>query len=223
MGRPLPGSAAVRIAEYDLERESFVLGSDGLARECRTDRVGMLMARVRPDETTNSIPLRGVFGPEDAWLATGDLFRRDGDGDYWRIDSVADVIHKSDGFAFTTPIRDALASLPAVDMAVAYGVGAEDGPELAVAAITLRSGGELRPKDIAGAMRRLDRVQRADIVHVVDEIPVTTWFRPLTAPLREAGIPQAEESGLAWYLDAGGGTYRPLTGAAHRRLAGRAA
>jgi putative long chain acyl-CoA synthase len=58
-------------------------------------------------------------------LATGDLFRRDHDGDYWRVDSLADVIAASHGPVFTTPIRDALGDLPAVDLAVAYGIRPE--------------------------------------------------------------------------------------------------
>jgi putative long chain acyl-CoA synthase len=61
------------------------------------------------------------------------------------------------------------------------------------------------------------------IVHVVDEIPVTTWFRPITAPLRAAEIPDPGEGTKAWYKDASGEAYRQLTGAARRRLAGRAA
>ena len=223
MGRPLPGSAAVRIAVYDTEHEHIVLDRDGLAEECRTDEVGMLLARVRPEETSSTVPLRGLFAPEDAWMATGDLFRRDSDGDYWRLDSVADVIHTADGPAFTTPIRDALSDLPAVDMAVAFGVPTGDDAALAVAAVTVWPGSELRPKEIAGAVRRLPRHQRPAIVQVVEELPVTTWFRPLTAPLRAAGIPEPGEGVTAWYLDASGETYRPLTDAAHRRLAGRAA
>ena len=31
----------------------------------------------------NDIPLRGVFARDDAWMATGDLFRVDADGDLW--------------------------------------------------------------------------------------------------------------------------------------------
>src|SRR5260370_34299473 len=34
MGRPLPGSAEVRIAAYDLERMRVEQGQDGFAREC---------------------------------------------------------------------------------------------------------------------------------------------------------------------------------------------
>jgi hypothetical protein len=55
---------------------------------------------------------------------------------------------------------------------------------------------------------------------VVDSIPVTTWYRPLTVALREAGIPEPGEATSAWFLDAARNTYRPLTAAARRRLAG---
>ena len=48
MGRPLPGSAEVRIAAYDVEVGGFVLGPDGLGDECGVDEVGMLLARVDP-------------------------------------------------------------------------------------------------------------------------------------------------------------------------------
>jgi putative long chain acyl-CoA synthase len=59
-------------------------------------------------------------------------------------------------------------------------------------------------------------------VHVVDEIPVTTWFRPLTGPLREAGIPEPGDGRVVWYRSTGD-RYRPLTEAAHKRLVGHAA
>jgi putative long chain acyl-CoA synthase len=224
MGRPLPGSTEVRIAGYDVEAGRLVYGADGFVEEYATDQIGMLLARVRPGEQTSSTPLRGVFAPEDAWLATGDLFMRDADGDYWRIDGVADVIRTLDGTVFPGPIRDALGDLPAVDLAVAYGVpvnGAEH--ELAVAAVTVRAGYELDAKEIGRAVRGLQRRERPQIVRVVDHIPVTTWFRPMTGPLRQAGIPEPGKGAQAWYLDASGETYRPLTETAHRRLAGHAA
>jgi putative long chain acyl-CoA synthase len=224
MGRPLPGSTEVKIGAYDLELGKLIHGGDGFACEVAVDEVGMLLARVRPDEVTSSTPLRGVFAPEDAWLTTGDLFRRDPDGDYWRVDALADVIRTADGPVFTSPIREALGDLPAVDLAVAYGV-ASNGTQhqLAVAAVTLRAGQELETAGVTRALRGLDRSQRPAIVRVVDEIPVTTWFRPVTAPLRREGVPEPADGVQAWYLDASGETYRPLTGAAHRRLVGAAA
>jgi putative long chain acyl-CoA synthase len=223
MGRPLPGSAELRIARYDILEDALIAREEGFAEQCQTDEVGMLLARVRPSDPLSVVPLRGVFSAGDAWLVTGDLFRRDADGDFWRVDSAAEVIRSEDAPVFSTPIRDALMDLPAVDLAVAYGVAARAGqPEVAVAAVTLRPGAELSPGELGRALAGLEPERRPRIVHVVDEIPVTTWFRPLTGPLREAGIPDPRGSGgPAWYLDAGGQQYRPLTQAAFRRLGGR--
>jgi putative long chain acyl-CoA synthase len=223
LGRPLPGSAQVKLARYDLTAGGLIADRDGLARECAVDEVGMLLARVRRSEPLGVVPLRGVFSPGDAWLVTGDLFRRDREGDYWRVDAVADVITTAAGPVFSTPIRDAVGALPSVDLAVAYGVSARGTEQqVAVAAVTLRRGRELTPRDIAAAVRDLAPGQRPTIVHVVDEIPVTTWYRPITGPLRAAGVPEPGEGIRAWYLSASGETYRPLTAAARRRIAGSA-
>ena len=91
-------------------------------------------------------------------------------------------------------------------------------PELAIAAVTLRAGRTLSARDIGRALSGLAREQKPAIVHVVDRIPVTTWFRPLTGDLRAAGIPEPGDGVQAWYLDATGETYRPLTAAARQRL-----
>ncbi len=221
MGRPLPGSAEVQIAEYDLDAGGLVVGNGGFAKRRGVDQVGILLVRVGTGEPLSVVALRGVFAPDDSWLVTGDLFKRDADGDYWRVDGVGDAIRAREGSAFTTPIRDALGDLRQVDLAVAYGVlppGHEY--EVAIAAVTLRSGQELSARDISGALSSLARGQRPMVVQVVDRIPVTTWFRPLTGPLREAGIPEPSEDLRAWYLDATGERYRPLTGTARKRLVG---
>jgi putative long chain acyl-CoA synthase len=220
LGRPLPGSAAVRIAAYDIDAGQLVLGQDGFGIECAADEVGMLLAAVSANDVTGTTPWRGVFSRDDAWLPTGDLFRRDADGDYWRVDSLGDVIHTAGGPVFTGPIRDALGDLPGVDLAVAYGVAPNGGPaQVAIAAVTLRPGAELAQQELTRALEVLPRGERPAIVQVVDEIPVTTWFRPMTGPLREAGIPQPREQATAWYIDSHG-RYRALTADAHQKLAG---
>jgi putative long chain acyl-CoA synthase len=219
MGRPLPGGAEVQIVEYDLETQGLVLDRDGFAKRCGADEVGMLLARVSPNEPLSITPLRSMLARGDAWVVTGDLFRRDADGDYWRVDGAGDIIQTDRGSVFTTPIRDALGAVPAVDLALAYGVPRDaDEHAAAVAAVTLRDGRDLTAREIGRAMGRLDKEQRPALVHVVDRIPVTTWFRPLTGELRAAGIPEPGEGTQAWYLDASGETYRPLSAAARQRL-----
>ncbi|MGZ4312885.1 MAG: AMP-binding protein [Solirubrobacteraceae bacterium] len=219
MGRPLPGTPDVRLAAYDPESEQLILGRGGFVRQCKTDEVGILVARARAGDTSLT-PMRGVFSRDDAWLSTGDLFRRDADGDYWRLDGIYDVIHTAARPVLAAPIRDALGDLAAVDLAVAYGLRpSPDKAELAVAAVTLRPGHELSAETVSQALAELEADQRPAIVQVVKEILVTTWYRPVTAPLREAGLPDPAD-GRAWYLDRGGRRYRPLTEAARRRLSG---
>lgn len=48
MGRTLPGSAEVRIAEYDFDAQGLVLDRDGFAKRCGADEVGMLLAAGGP-------------------------------------------------------------------------------------------------------------------------------------------------------------------------------
>jgi putative long chain acyl-CoA synthase len=87
-----------------------------------------------------------------------------------------------------------------------------------VAAITLRAERTIDVKDISAALSTLPRSLRPTVVRVVDRIPVTTWFRPMTGPLRAEGIPEPGENVQAWYLGRSGESYRPLTTTARRRL-----
>ena len=208
MGRPLPGSAELRIAAWDADERRLVLGEDGLARECADNEVGMLLACA--DATATQTPLRGVFESADAWLELGDLFRRDEDGDFWLIDHEHAMVRTETAVVPARPIVDALGDLRAVDLAVAYGVPV-NGSELVVAAVSLRKDKELVAGDIAGALAGLGVDFRPAIVRVVGEIPVTTWYRPLTAPLRDEGIPKATAARPVWRLDPASGKYVKLT------------
>ena len=218
MGRPLPGSARVRIAALDLEAGRLDVTPAGFARECDIGEVGVLVAEVDPDANpTAETPLRGVFKPDDAWVATGDLFRRDADGDFWLLDTITSVIRTPTGPVYPTPVRDALWTHPAVDLAVCYGVtvtGAKGA--VAVAAVTLRDGARLDAEDVTDALSVLDPAQRPRYVRVVEEIPVTTWYRPVVGSLRAEGVPEGRAAGRAWKLD-DDGTYVDLAPAAATR------
>ena len=180
----------------------------------------MLLTRSRARDAMATISLRGVFSPNDAWLATTDLFRRDADGDYWRVDSVRELIRTAAGAVFTAPIRDALGDVPAVDLAVAYGVADGRGDQVAVAAVTLEPGEKLSAPELTDALAALPRAQRPTVVRVVDRIPVTTWYRPITISLRDQGIPPASVRFPVFYRGPRADAYRPLTTAAHGRLTG---
>jgi putative long chain acyl-CoA synthase len=193
-GKPLPGSAEVRLAAYDVAAGNLRERDDGFAVPCREGEVGMLLTRLRGVVTTSESPLRGLFEPDDAWLATGDLFRTDEDGDYWLVDHLPAMIPTAHGFVPGFPIQDALAELDEIDLAVVYGVPdqASETDQLAVTAVTMRHGLELDPERLTDALEVLPEDERPDIVRVVDEIPVTTWYRPSTATLRADGVPSGD-------------------------------
>jgi putative long chain acyl-CoA synthase len=189
-GRPLPGSAEIRLAAYDIAAGRLREGVDGFAVECRPGEVGMLLTRLRGVVSTSESPLRGLFEPDDAWLATGDLFRMDDDGDLWLIDHVQALIRTEHGYVASFPILDALGDVDAIDLAAVYAAPAENTRRsLAIAAVTLRDGRKLDSRSLTRALSALSPAHRPDLVHVVDEIPVTTWYRPNTRALRDAGLP----------------------------------
>jgi putative long chain acyl-CoA synthase len=218
-GRPLPGSTQVRIAAFDLDAARLVEGPDGFALSCERDEVGMLLARVGPGSgTTEAQPLRGVFARDDAWLPTGDLFRRDADGDFWLVGHTSTVVRTAEGPVPPVPAEDALGAVPAVALVASYAVEV-GGSELLVAAIRLRVGaGAPRPGELTAAVAGLDPGHRPRVIRVVDGIPTTGWFRLITSDLCAQGIPTSTRARPAWVLD--GDAYRPLTAARRRALLG---
>jgi putative long chain acyl-CoA synthase len=220
-GQPLPGSAEVRLAAYDAEERRLLEGEDGFALPCARHEPGMLLSRVRPEAIAAAGgALRGVFEAGDAWLETGDLFRRDIDGDFWLVDHVPALVRSPDGIVAAGPIQDALADLDGVALTVAYGIPLTGELALPAAAVTLREGAELAPADLDRVLARLGAPGRPLLVRVVAEIPVTTWYRPRTAPLRHDGLPAPTRPASAWYWNEERAGYRALTRAARDRLAG---
>ncbi len=219
VGRPLPGAAEVRAAGWDVDHGRLELGPDGFARECDRGEPGMLLSRDSgASRDAQELALRSVFARGDAWLATGDLFERDADGDWWFLDPIAALVPTADAHVAPSAARVALAALDPVDLAVAYGVPDAAGRhELLVAAVTLRPGCAVATAEVTRALAPLDAVLRPVVVRVVDEIPVTSWYRPDVRPLRAAGVPAPDGDRTLGRTARG---YRPLTQAAYRRLTG---
>jgi putative long chain acyl-CoA synthase len=203
MGRPIPGTAPVRVAGFDLATRSLELDERGLARECPADEVGLLLARVNPEHSEPS--LRGVFEPEDAWRSTGDLFLRDEQGELWLAGAITDVVDTADGPVLPAGARFCLGTIAAVDQVVVFGV-ADAGAQVLVAVVTLCAGSRLAAADLDRAFDRLPPRHRPQYVRVARSIPVTTWHRPIWRAAQARGIPRPAPG--VFRLD-GDGHYRP--------------
>lgn len=181
----------------------------------------MLLARTTPGTRSNrDDALRSVFRRDDAWVPTGDLFYQDKDGDFWLRDRIDALVHTEAGLVMPSPARDALARIDAVDLAVAYGLtvaGADH--QVLVVAVMPRPGCTVKPGAVTRALADLPEEERPAVVHVVDEIPVTSWYRPDVRALREDGIPPPGGDRVVLSRTKTGDRYKPLTQAAYRRLA----
>jgi putative long chain acyl-CoA synthase len=204
-GRPLPGSTEVRLARYNAATGRFIEDDHGFVRPCADDEVGVLLAKPRSGLDAARVSMRGVFAEGDTWITTDHLFRRDADGDYWFVDNRNTVIQSGRGPVFCQPICDGLGDIAAIDLAVVYPVATET-HDVAVAAVVLDNGGTLTAAALTTALGGLPRDQRPAIVHIVDRIPFTPSYRPLSTALREAGLPAPEET--TWYHDVADGHYR---------------
>ena len=187
------------------------LTSDGLARECLTDEVGLMLTRVSSaDPGGGATIMRSVFATDDAWRSTGDLFLRDDQGDHWLAGSVSEIVDTARGPVLPAGTRFCLGTIPAVDLLVAYGV--KDGDErVVVGAVTLLDGAELSTADLDSAMDRLPRRHRPRYVQVVASIPLTTWSRPIWRNLQKRGVPKPARGRRVWRIDDETGHYTELT------------
>jgi putative long chain acyl-CoA synthase len=203
VGRSLPNTPEVRVVEYALASRRIVPGGDGFARETRPDKVGMLVVRQDVTAGGGDALLRNLFAADDRWLDTGDLFRRDADGDHWFVDSISDLIWTAAGPVPPSVVSQALEKLPSVALAAAYGVPSDvDGAELVVGAVDPLDGFRLGGADLDRALQVLPRPQRPAYV-VATAIPLTAWSRPRVGPLRDAGVPQPRRGLRVWRLSDG--------------------
>lgn len=216
MGKPLPGTPTVRLAAFDQDTRSLVHGADGLVGECAPGEVGLLLAQVAASEATTGSQLRGVFEAGDAWQSTGDLFRRDEHGEFWLVDPVSALVHTSAGAIAPGHARRAVEAVPAVDLAVAFGVpgpastGSGTSAEVLVVAVTLREGATLTASELDRAFGAVPPDQRPSYVRIVSTIPVTTWGRPVWTALRQEGLPEPGGSRGVWRLDEAREHYREV-------------
>jgi len=218
-GRPLPGGGEIELAAYDVESDLILENERGFVQVAQADQVGVLLARPRGPVDPNASVKRGVFAPADTWVSTESLFRRDTDGDYWHVGSRITAIHTARGVVFAEPITDAISLVDAVDLAVTYGVPVHRDELIAVTAITLRPGANVTAADLTEAVAAMPVGLPPDVVHVVEDLPLSGTYRPMVADLRADGVPRA--SRRAWYLDGQTGQFKRLTSEVRRGFTGR--
>lgn len=217
MGRPLPETNPVEVAAYDIRSERLIIDDAGFVRKAEIGEPGLLLSKARHRFDTSSTVLRDVFGSHDRWEVSGHLFVRDVDDDLWFLGSVDSVIRSATGPIWVAPVEQMLSRVKGVDAAVAYAVG-EPGRQIGVAAVTLRA--DAKPDALTATALRIGLGelavgQRPHLIRVVDEIPVTDAYRPISTRFAREGIPKP--GARIWYRD-DEGRYRRYTRTAAAKL-----
>lgn len=243
LGRPMPGTNELAVVAYDFAANDFVRDSQGHARRCRVNEAGLLIAKVDPTHPGLREPrpaghrgetfLSSVFGKRDTWFVTGDLVRRDAEGDFWYVDRTSHLIHGPHGWIASREIEDVIYAgtgqtgiegddLGSVRLVVVHGVARDELPEalasagvpgahaFPIATLVVAEPARFDPRSLERVVAGLRPEQRPIWVRVRARVALSDGYRPLKSPLRAEPIDPGEAHALRW--DPGQSRYLPLEG-----------
>lgn len=139
-------------------------------------------------------------GLEDGWLATGDIGKMDGDGYFYIVDRVKDMINVSGMKVYSRVVDDVLYEHPAVSVAGAIGIPDPERPgsERVKVFITLKAGyeGKVAADDIIKYCReKLPPYAVPKFVEFRRDLPLTLAMKLFKRKLREEEIAKMKEKG----------------------------
>jgi long-chain acyl-CoA synthetase len=166
--------------------EIRILREDGSL--CAVGEVGEICGRSpclmpgyykRPDLTAQAIV--------DGWLHTGDAGYLDGDGYLFLVDRIKDMIIVGGVNVYPKDIEEVAIRHPAVREVAVFGVADDKWGEVPVAAVTLKRGERLDPRElVAWTNARVDaKFQRIADVVVYEEFPRNVAGKTLKREMRE--------------------------------------
>jgi acyl-CoA synthetase (AMP-forming)/AMP-acid ligase II len=153
-------------------------------------------------EATEAKILRDVFEPGDAWFNSGDLLRRDEDGDFWFVDRVGDTFRWKGENVSTTQVASVLAEAPFVALAAVYGINLPEREGRAgMAALELKDGAAFDGKALFElASAHLPPAARPRFVRIVEKLDVTGSLKLQKQALQAEGAdPEQVEGEMYWY------------------------
>ncbi len=214
----LAAKAPVALARFDEEAQAPLRGPDGFCAACEDDEPGEALGRIAGDaasrfegyseraETEKKI-LRDVFAPGDAWMRTGDLMRRDGEGFYHFVDRIGDTFRWKGENVAIAEVTAALRACPGVADALVYGVEVP-GYEGRAGMAALASQPTLDLRALVHALESLPRWARPVFLRLAPAIERTETFKPKRALYAAQGFDPGKCQDALFVLD--GDDYRPL-------------
>jgi crotonobetaine/carnitine-CoA ligase len=137
----------------------------------------------------NGMPEATANAWRNGWFHTGDLFRRDAEGNYFFLDRIKDTIRRRGENISSFEVEAAVRGHPDIDEVVAVGVASEIEEQEVLVVVTARRGCSVDPRVlIEYLVPRLAYFMIPRYVRVVREIPKTETNKARKVVFREQGI-----------------------------------
>jgi crotonobetaine/carnitine-CoA ligase len=125
----------------------------------------------------------------DGWFRTGDLFRRDQEGNYFFVDRLKDAIRRRGENVSSFEVERAILDHPSVREAAVVAVPASGAEDDVLAVIALKPGAALAPADVVSFLReRLAPFMIPRYLRFLDQLPRTPTQKVEKHALRQVGV-----------------------------------
>lgn len=221
------------LVKFDIEQGAPVRDAQGFCVRCGPNEPGELIAELQSNiiarfegysssEASERKILRGVFSPDDAWVRTGDLMRKDERGFFYFIDRTGDTFRWKGENVATTEVSEVLCAFPGIRGAKVYGVEIPGSDGRAGMATIVSDGHPNLAALRAYLVSRLPEYARPLFLRIRDEIHVTATFKYTTVDLKRQGYDPDSTSDTIYWNDPQREAFIPLDRELYHRIrAGR--
>jgi fatty-acyl-CoA synthase len=203
------------LIRFDVEKGSPVRDNRGFCVRCASNETGEAIGRIldNPSSVGNRFDgytdkqasdakiLRNVFEPDDAWVRTGDLMRKDEAGFFYFVDRVGDTFRWKGENVSTSEVSEAICEFSGIEHAIVYGVAVPNN-EGRVGMATLVAEQELDLVDLRRhLMSRLPAYARPAFLRLRNEVDVTGTFKYSKTDLVRQGFGTSATADAIYFDD----------------------
>lgn len=155
--------------------------------------VGQLMLRSERPWALNSgyhkNPQATAEAWRNGWFHTGDVFRRDGDGNYFFVDRIKDAIRRRGENISSAEVEAVVLAHDAVQECAAIAVPSEWGEDEVMVILALKAGRELAPEELLEFLRpRMAHFMVPRYLRFMTELPKTPTAKIQKSELRDEDL-----------------------------------
>ena len=214
VGRPPVLSPPLELVKFDVESGDFIKDSKGNLVLCEDDEPGMLLGKISSlnpfskfegytsREASKEKIVTGAFERGDRWFITGDILRRDEDGDYWFVDRVGETFRWKGENISTEQVATVVSRIPWISLCAVYGVQIEGREGRAgMAAVQLAEGEKFDGDSVFKLIQsELMPAGRPRFMRVVKELQMTSSLKVIKHRLQQEGSDRTQfKDSLYWY------------------------